>query len=65
MGFWSGWFGLGAGLCGRELVQQLGRQGSKDMSGQISGQISGQMGQNIRKYNDYKGNTTIYMQLDI
>jgi hypothetical protein len=35
------------------------------MSGQISGQISGQMGQNICKYNDSKGNTTIYMQLDI
>ena len=35
------------------------------MSGQISGQISGQMGQNIRKYNDYKRNKAIYMQLDI
>ena len=35
------------------------------MSGQISGQMSGQMGQNIRKYNDYKGNNAFYMQLDI
>jgi len=47
----SGGVGSGwVGLCGR--VMWLGY-------------VVGLCGRNICKYNDYKGNTTIYMQLDI